>query len=146
MKKEVIQLNVMWYGGQFGFCLDENSSKINDSKLNHFWKKVEELGLCHKQLFQQKHGFTCRRPTIEEKLHISLTYIRPLFLQQVLEGLANKLLTAFMSQVIETTTGAVLPLAAPRIQTIREQISIQELELRLARLGMPTTSKAPAST
>lgn len=51
-----------------------------------------------------------------------------------------------MSQVIETTTGAVLPLAVPRIQTIREQISIQELELRLARLGMPITSKAPAST
>ena len=67
-------------------------------------------------------------------------------MQQVLKGLVNKLLTAFMSQVIETTTGAVLPLAAPRIQTIREQISIQELELRLARLGMPTTSKAPAST
>ena len=32
MKKEVIELNVMWFGGQFGFCLDENSSKINDSK------------------------------------------------------------------------------------------------------------------
>ena len=45
MKKEVIELNVMWYGGQFSFCLDENSSKINDSKLNHFWKKVEEMGV-----------------------------------------------------------------------------------------------------
>ena len=45
MKKEVIELNVMWYGGQFGFCLDEHSSKINDGKLNYFWKKVEEMGV-----------------------------------------------------------------------------------------------------
>lgn len=45
MKKEVIELNVMWYGGQFGFYLNEHSSKIDDSKLNYFWKKVEELGV-----------------------------------------------------------------------------------------------------
>jgi len=45
MKQEVIELNVIWYGGQFGFCLDKNSSKIDETKLNHFWKKVEELGV-----------------------------------------------------------------------------------------------------
>ncbi|HGY5558193.1 MAG TPA: hypothetical protein ACN46T_04205 [Prochlorococcus sp.] len=54
--------------------------------------------------------------------------------------------TAFMSQTIATATGAVLPLAPPRIQSIREQISMQELELRLARLGMPTPSKTQTTT
>jgi len=45
MKEEVIELEVIWYGGQSGFCLDKNSSKINENKLNHFWKRVEELGV-----------------------------------------------------------------------------------------------------
>ena len=41
MKKEVIELNIIWYGGQLGFCLDEHSSKINDRKLNLFGKKLK---------------------------------------------------------------------------------------------------------
>jgi len=59
---------------------------------------------------------------------------------------SNKMTTPFMSQTIATATGAVLPLAPPRIQSIREQISMQELELRLVRLGMPTPSKTQTTT
>ena len=40
MKEEVIELEIIWYGGQSSFCLDKNSSKINENKINHFWKKV----------------------------------------------------------------------------------------------------------
>ena len=29
MKEEVIELEIIWYGGQSSFCLDKNSSKIN---------------------------------------------------------------------------------------------------------------------
>ena len=33
MKEEVIELEAIWYGGGFHFCLDQNSSKIEDYKI-----------------------------------------------------------------------------------------------------------------
>ena len=48
-----------------------------------------------------------------------------------------------MRQSFPGTTGAVQPLVTPRIQSIREKISIQELELRLTRLGLVTTTHTP---
>ncbi len=48
-----------------------------------------------------------------------------------------------MRQSFAGTTGAVQPLATPRIQSIREKISIQELELRLTRLGLETATHTP---
>ena len=35
------------------------------------------------------------------------------------------------------TTRPMQPVVTPRVQRIRQQISLQELELRLARLGLP---------
>ena len=61
MKKEVIELEAMWFGGGFHFRLAEDESgfireirdgfgelepyKIEDGKIVYFWKKVEELGV-----------------------------------------------------------------------------------------------------
>ena len=59
MKKEVIELEAIWYGGGFHFKLlgdktglvvddfatDDKPSKIEDYKIIEFWKKVEELGV-----------------------------------------------------------------------------------------------------
>ena len=58
MKKEVIELEAIWYGGGFYFRLadDKNGfvrngftefepNKIEDSKIVYFWRKVEELGV-----------------------------------------------------------------------------------------------------
>ena len=59
MKKEVIELEAIWYGGGFHFILkedktglvlrnfveDSESSKIDENKIIIFWKKVEELGV-----------------------------------------------------------------------------------------------------
>ncbi|KGG27448.1 hypothetical protein EV13_2113 [Prochlorococcus sp. MIT 0702] len=45
-----------------------------------------------------------------------------------------------MRQSFAGTTGAVQPLATPRIQSIREKISLKELELSLTRLGLATTT------
>ena len=58
MKKEVIELETIWYGGGFHFRLEDDkngyvrddfteyvSYKIEDNKIVYFWKKVEELGI-----------------------------------------------------------------------------------------------------
>ena len=58
MKKEVIELEAIWYGGGFYFRLAEDKNgfvrngftefepnKIEDSKIVYFWRKVEELGV-----------------------------------------------------------------------------------------------------
>ena len=45
MKEEAIELEAIWYGGGFHFCLDKNSSKIEDYKIINFWKKVDEFGV-----------------------------------------------------------------------------------------------------
>ena len=59
MKKEVIELEAIWYRGGFHFRLlgdktglvvddfatDDKPSKIEDYKIIEFWKKVEELGV-----------------------------------------------------------------------------------------------------
>ena len=59
MKKEVIELEAIWYGGGFHFILkedktglvlrnfveDSESTKIDENKIIIFWKKVEELGV-----------------------------------------------------------------------------------------------------
>ena len=59
MKKEVIELEAIWYGGGFHFILQEDktglvlmnfgedseTTKIDESKIIIFWKKVEELGV-----------------------------------------------------------------------------------------------------
>ena len=45
VKKEVIELKAIWYGGGFHFCLDKNSLKIEDNKIKNFWDKIEELGV-----------------------------------------------------------------------------------------------------
>ena len=48
--------------------------------------------------------------------------------------------TLSMRQSFASTTGAVQPLVTPRIQSIREKISLKELELSLTRLGLATTT------
>ena len=61
MKKEVIELEAMWFGGGFHFRLADDKIgltreiqdgfeefepyKIEDGKIVYFWKKVEELGV-----------------------------------------------------------------------------------------------------
>ena len=45
-----------------------------------------------------------------------------------------------MRQSFAGTTGAVQPLVTPRIQSIREKISLKELELSLTRLGLAATT------
>ena len=58
MKKEVIELEAIWYGGGFHFKLlnDKNAlirdgyaesepRKIEDTKIVYFWKNVEKLGI-----------------------------------------------------------------------------------------------------
>ena len=45
MKEEAIELEAIWYGGGFHFCLDKKSSKIEDYKIINFWKKVDEFGV-----------------------------------------------------------------------------------------------------
>ena len=58
MKKEVIELEAIWYGGGFHFKLLDDKNvfirdgsayfepyKIKDNKIIIFWKKVEELGV-----------------------------------------------------------------------------------------------------
>ena len=61
MKKEVIELEAMWFGGGFHFRLAEDEigfireirdgfgelepNKIKDDKIVYFWKIVEELGV-----------------------------------------------------------------------------------------------------
>ena len=56
MKKEVIELETIWYGGGFHFRLEDDkngyvrddfteyeSYKIEDNKIVYFWERVEEL-------------------------------------------------------------------------------------------------------
>ena len=45
MKEEAIELEAIWYGGGFHFCLDKNSSKIEDYKILSFWDRIEEIGV-----------------------------------------------------------------------------------------------------
>ena len=58
MKKEVIELEAIWYGGGFHFKLVDDKNgfartvhtkvepyNIEDNKIVYFWKKVEELGV-----------------------------------------------------------------------------------------------------
>ena len=63
MKKEVIELEAIWFGGGFHFILQEDKTglvlrkfdadfdedseptKIDENKIIIFWKKVEELGV-----------------------------------------------------------------------------------------------------
>ena len=73
MKKEVIELEAIWYGGGFHFILQEDKTglvlnnfgedfeptKVDENKIIIFWKKVEELGVWkwHKKYpyWQQKY-------------------------------------------------------------------------------------------
>ena len=56
MKKEVIELEAIWFGGGFHFRLEDDKSgfvrddtteyesyKIEDNKIVYFWRRVEEL-------------------------------------------------------------------------------------------------------
>ena len=56
MKKEVIELESIWYGGGFNFRLEDDKKgfvrdsfkvyppyKIEDNKIVYFWERVEEL-------------------------------------------------------------------------------------------------------
>ena len=45
MKKEVIELEAIWFRGGFHFCLDKKTSEIEEDKIINFWKRVEELGV-----------------------------------------------------------------------------------------------------
>ena len=58
MKKEVIELEAIWYGGGFHYKLVDDKNgfartvytkvepyNIEDNKIVYFWKKVEELGV-----------------------------------------------------------------------------------------------------
>ena len=59
MKREVIELEAIWYGGGFHFILQEDKTglvlrnfgevsehiNIDENKIIVFWKKVEELGV-----------------------------------------------------------------------------------------------------
>ena len=59
MKREVIELEAVWYGGGFHFILQEDKTglvisnfgedceptKVDENKIIIFWKKVEELGV-----------------------------------------------------------------------------------------------------
>ena len=59
MKREVIELEAIWYGGGFHFILQEDKTglvirnfgencepnKVDENKIIIFWKKVEELGV-----------------------------------------------------------------------------------------------------
>ncbi len=49
----------------------------------------------------------------------------------------------FMSDSVAEHLGTLQPIVPPRLERIREQISIQELELSLARLGLtsPTSNE-----
>ena len=59
MKREVIELEAIWYGGGFHFILQEDKTglvisnfgedceptKVDENKIIIFWKKVEKLGV-----------------------------------------------------------------------------------------------------
>ena len=58
MKKEVIELEAIWYGGGFHFKLIDDKNgfartvhtkvepyNIEDNKIVYFWKNVEKLGI-----------------------------------------------------------------------------------------------------
>ncbi|MEC7738442.1 MAG: hypothetical protein VYE46_06185, partial [Cyanobacteriota bacterium] len=57
----------------------------------------------------------------------------------------NSALMESMSNSVAERLGTLQPIVPPRLERIRQQISIQELELSLTRLGFaPTTSNEPS--